>query len=105
MPNVQREMVERITRELTDQGKLIELGWQLLRIMVVPANAPQAQIDEMRMAFFAGAQHLYGSIMTMLEPGEDPTKADLSRMHQIDAELEEFKKHLEMRTADCKGTA
>ena len=103
--STQRELVDKITRELADQGKLIELGWQLLRIMTVPADAPQAQLDEMRMAFFAGAQHLYGSIMTMLEPGEDPTKADLSRMQQIDAELEEFKKQLELRTADHKGTA
>ena len=47
--STQRELVDKITREFADQGKLIELGWQLLRIMTVPADAPQAQLDEMRM--------------------------------------------------------
>lgn len=50
----------------------------------------------MRKAFFAGAQHLYASIMSFLEPGQEPTEKDEKRMEAIDKELrdyyEQFKK-------------
>lgn len=85
-----RAHLDRLTRELTDNGKLIEAGWVGLRIAVDLIDAPSDQLREMRMAFFAGAQHLFGSIMGILDPGEEPTEADLRRMDLIDAELELF---------------
>jgi hypothetical protein len=44
----------------------------------------------MRNAFFAGAQHVFGSIMQMLEPGEEATEKDLQRLTLINIELQEF---------------
>ncbi len=85
-----KQLVEQVTKKLVDEGKLIEAGWQGLRIMSVPDDAPQVQIDEMRSSFFAGAQHLFGSIMTFLDSGDEPTAADLKRMDLIQAELEQF---------------
>lgn len=79
-----------LSRELTDQGKLIEAGWVALQLAAIPGDAPRLQLTEMRMAFFAGAQHLFASIMTILEPGAEPTDADFSRMDQINAELQGF---------------
>ena len=89
--------LERLTKMLVDSGKLIEAGWISLRIAAVPLDAPQVQIDEMRNAFMAGAQHVFGSIMTMLDPGEDPTDADMRRMGLISDELELFGKELQGR--------
>jgi hypothetical protein len=45
---------------------------------------------ELRMAFFGGAQHLFGSIMGILDPGEEPTEQDMRRMDLISHELETF---------------
>jgi len=45
----------------------------------------------MRKAFFMGAQHLYASIMGILEPGAEPTDKDLDRMGLIHNELEAFR--------------
>ncbi len=44
----------------------------------------------MRTAFFAGAQHLFGSIMGMMEADEEPTVTDLARMDNIEKELATF---------------
>lgn len=85
-----REAVETLTRDLVDRGLLIEAGWVGLKHACDLHDAPQIQIDEMRQAFFAGAQHVFSSLMAMLEPGDDPTAADLSRMDKIDAELRGF---------------
>ena len=85
-----RKLVDAVSRELLDRGLLIEAGWVGLRKFVIPADAPQVQLDEMRMAFFAGAQHLFGSIMSILEEDREPTEADARRMDQIHKELEAF---------------
>jgi hypothetical protein len=78
------------TKALMDEGRIIEAGWIGLKIMAVPEDAPQVQIDEMRSAFFAGAQHLFASIMTGLDPDAEPTEADMKRLDLIDAELKRF---------------
>lgn len=77
-------------RELADSGKLIEAGWIGMRIACDLIDAPADQLREMRMAFFAGAQHLFGSIMTVLEPGDEPSDTDLRRLDLIDKELKAF---------------
>jgi hypothetical protein len=85
-----RAHLERLTKELIAAGKLIEAGWISLRIAAVPRDAPPIQLTEMRQAFFAGAHHVFNSIMVVLEPGEEPTDADLDRMDKINAELNAF---------------
>lgn len=61
-----------------------------MAFMTLPPNTSNVQLDEMRKAFFAGAQHLFASIMGILEPGAEPTEKDLVRMDHIDKELREF---------------
>lgn len=101
-----RAHLERLSRELTDQGRLIEAGWISLRLAAIPLNAPPVQLEEMRNAFFAGAQHLFGSLMTILDPGEvEPTDQDLARMDLIDAELKAFIAEYSARKLLTEGRA
>lgn len=83
-----------LARGLTDEGKLIEAGWLGLRAVWVDPKAPDQQVSELRQAFMAGAQHLFTSIMQVLDPGEEPSAADLNRMSLIDAELRAFGEQL-----------
>jgi hypothetical protein len=100
-----RAYLERISRELTDQGKLIEAGWLGMRIACQLENAPPLQLQEMRMAFFAGAQHLLGSIMAILDPGEEPTDKDMERMDLIQRELKAFVDDFTIRYCPTEGRA
>lgn len=84
------DSIEALIRDAALRGCVVELGWLTLRKASVPANAPQIQLDEMRNAFFAGAQHLFSSIMTVLDPGVEPTDADVKRMEMVKSELDEF---------------
>ena len=88
-PSVE-EVARKLTAELSDKGKIIEGGWEGFRLLVINKDAPQIQIDEMRAAFFAGAQHLFASIMCFLEAGEEPTEQDMHRMSFIQHELSAF---------------
>lgn len=94
---VVEKAVEKVTRKLTDEGRIIEAGWQGLRLLTIPDDAPAMQLEEMRNAFFAGAQHLFASILTMLDADSEPTENDARRMDQIDAELKRFVKEYAVR--------
>lgn len=100
-----RAYLERLSRELTDKGKLIEAGWLGLRIACQLEDAPAIQLEEMRNAFFAGAQHLFSSIMTILDPGAEPTDKDLARMDMIDRELKAFINDFSVRRLPTEGRA
>lgn len=89
--------LEREMRRLTDEGKLIEAGWFGLRIAAISPNAPALQLEEMRSAFFAGAAHLFHSLMIVMEPGAVETPNDLRRMELIHEEMERFLKDFEFR--------
>jgi hypothetical protein len=100
-----RAHIERLTKELVDKGKLIEAGWASMRLACDLIDAPADQLREMRMAFFAGAQHLMGSIMSFLDPGEESTDKDLQRMDLIHTELQAFIKDFALRHTPTKGSA
>lgn len=100
-----RSHLKRLERELVDKGKLIEAGWIGLRLAAVPDNASALQLEEMRNAFFAGAQHLFSSIMSILDPGEEPTAADLRRMECIQDELDDFIEKFQLKHFPAEGRA
>lgn len=100
-----RSVVDEVTKRFTDEGKIIEAGWASLKIMVIPADASETQLHEMRMAFFAGAQHLFGSIMSILDPGEESTENDLKRMELISDELQRFIADFSLKHAPSEGSA
>lgn len=84
------DIIEEATKRLVDDGKIIEAGWRSLQALAFPAGMSKEQEADLRATFFAGAQHLYASILTMLEPGVEATEKDLSRMVIIDRELRAF---------------
>jgi hypothetical protein len=100
-----RQFLEMLSRKLADEGKLIEAGWVSLRLAAIPLNAPAVQLDNMRMAFMAGAQHLFASMIGMMDPEPDETPDDMRRMDLIHQELESYRKELELMVARTKGSA
>jgi hypothetical protein len=84
------EFIAAVEKKLIDEGLLIEAGWQGLRLAAIPVDAPLIQLEEMRNAFFAGAQHLYVTLLRVMEDGDEATATDLARMGKIDDELHRF---------------
>jgi hypothetical protein len=99
------KIMSKITEAATDHGLLIEAGFTGFQKAVLPATASQLQIDMQRMAFFAGALHLFTSIMNVLDPGGEPTEKDLLRMSQIACELERFGAQFTAKYTPTKGNA
>jgi hypothetical protein len=70
--------------------KIIEAAWISYAERVIPATAPPVQYQECRRAFYAGAGGLFAGIMTVLDPGAEPTEADCARMESIQNELDGY---------------
>lgn len=96
---------DEFVKRLSDEGKLIEVGFMAMRAAIIPITASEGQVSDMRIAFMAGAQHLYGSIMSMMESDREPTDADMRRMSLIASELEAFGVELKFRVQKPKGEA
>jgi hypothetical protein len=76
--------------------KYIEKGWEGYR-KLLPPDAPPIQVKETRQAFYGGAAVLFEAIMRTLDPGEEPTDADMQKMKDIQRELSEFGRNLDSR--------
>lgn len=88
------QLAEQILNDWADKGKIIEGGWQAMVELCGLQHAPAPQIKDMRRAYMLGAQHLFSSIVGMLEPGANITEQDLRRMDLIHQELEGFRRSL-----------
>lgn len=87
-------VMDKILAEWADKGKIIEGGWMAYVATSGLESAPELQRKEMRKAYMLGAQHLFASIMGILDPGSEPTAKDLKRMDLIHNELEAFRRSL-----------
>lgn len=94
-----------LTEELIDQGQLIAAGYAAYRSQVMPKEAGPTQVRECGLAFMAGAQHLFGSMMTILDPGEGVTADDEKRMEAIFKEMDEWTKQMAARHYPAQGSA
>jgi hypothetical protein len=79
----------------------IDKGWQGYKALL-PKDASDVQIKETRQAFFGGAAVLFEALMTVLDPGEEPTDADMQKMKDIQRELTEFGRNLDSRYLGTK---
>lgn len=98
-----KEIAAAINKAAVDDGKLIETGFDALRALAIAKDVPQIQVDEMRLAFMAGAQHLWAAMMDFLDPGSDETPADLQRMQSIQEELDRWEQKIRLRIEPSHG--
>lgn len=88
------DMALKVSMELADKGKVIEGGWMAMKILMVPVQASEEQLEDMRKAFFLGAEHVWTTIFAVLDADENPTDKDMERMSKIHLELTKFKQEL-----------
>lgn len=78
------EAAEKIMRKLAEEGHVIQGGWRALRMIAIPPDAPQTQLDGMELAFYAGAQHLFSAIMTASDGDDEEHQMKLMNMIHLE---------------------
>lgn len=99
-----RKLAERLTKDLADQGMLLEAGWVGYRLLCLKVP-PHERADDKREAFMAGCEHTFASIISMMEPDAEPTDTDLARMDKLHKELEPVRRHLKLKYGRTAGSA
>ena len=97
------ETLSVFTKQLIDEGKLLEAGFNILNELIIPTEASKTLVDDMRLAYMAGAHHLWSSIMFALDSCVEETPEDLERMNKIQAELAAWAQQLEFRLTPTEG--
>jgi hypothetical protein len=100
-----RAFLERLTKQLANEGKLVEAGWVALRLNCISDKAPAIQLQEMRLAYMAGAQHMFASLIGIMDEDRKPTADDMKRMELIANELKGYEQELALWVAKTKGQA
>lgn len=73
---------------------MIREQWESFERQVIPIGASAIQRQEMRRAFYAGAIALFSSILSILDPGTEPTDRDLRVMDALKAEMDDWERRL-----------
>jgi len=86
------KIADAIAGEAVDRGRVIAIGFAAMIEQTYPKwqEMPPEQMKDLRMAFFGGAQHLWGSLLGILDPGAEPTARDFRRLDLIQHELDAF---------------
>lgn len=88
-----RRYAQQLAENWADKGMIMEGAWRAASHLIFRDTTPE-QAVQLRKAFFLGAEHLFSTVMMVLDPGSEPTERDLHRMSLIHKELEAFKASL-----------
>lgn len=72
--------------------QLMAEQWDQFARGVLSPNAPAIQKQEMRRAFYAGAQAILFRVIEAFAPDSEPTAEDLQVMEDLHQELQDFGK-------------
>lgn len=107
MRNREREIqriAEQLTKKYASEGRLIEAGWQTYRVLCL-RSAVNDSCGDLKEAFQAGAEHVFASMVNMLEADEEVTDNDLKRMDHLQAEVELIQRAFRLKYGKAEGKA
>jgi len=70
--------------------QLMAEQWSEFAGKVLPPNCSTVQSQEMRRAFYAGAQAILFKVIAAFAPETEPTEADIQMMEDVNQELQDF---------------
>jgi hypothetical protein len=79
--------LERITKQMMDEGRVLEAGWTGFRVLCLPADIQRKQEDTLRRIYFIGAKCLMTALEASLQ-SDDSLRPQ--RMAQLRAELDRW---------------
>lgn len=98
---------DEIAKDWIEKGKLIEGGFRVMRQLMLrdmDHSSKEAFEAAAHKIFFLGADHLFSTIIRVMDDGHEPTDDDMKRMTLLHEELAAFRLSLASTHAQA-GTA
>lgn len=74
--------------------QIVLKSWQRFRRDFIPPDAPPIQLQEMERAYYAGCSAVFMGLVKALDPGKEPTEADLRVMSELRDELQAWAENI-----------
>jgi hypothetical protein len=89
----------KLQREWADKGQVIAGGAAMFEALFLTGGTLEAQRNDMRVAFTAGAEYIFSTMMSIMDGGDEMSDKDLSRMDAIHKEVEVFREFMRAHIA------
>jgi hypothetical protein len=95
------------SKGLADAGKLVEAGFAAFLMIEHPnwQEYSSIRLRELKLVWMSSAQHLFHSILCVLDEGEAITDLDMRRMNLVDKELTSFYHERKLAHTKSEGNA
>ena len=105
---IKRSVADAVTSAIAkvtiDSGQgVVKFGWDAYRRYFVPKDMSPSDLTVVQNAFYCGAQHLFASVNSVLNEGEDPTDEDIERMNKISEELATWARQFKQIHSEALG--
>lgn len=92
-----------LTKKLLDDGRLLEAGWHIFRGTMLPAGLAPQSLDRIRLAYLAGAEHVFSSMLSGMDEGDAETDAEIKRMENLSIEIAKAREELNAAAPRSQG--
>lgn len=83
------DIAKQITKDWSDRGTLIEGGFRAM-LVLRGHKIDDPGVADLRRVYYSGAQHLFASMMNVMEEDREPTPTDMRRVELMARELEKW---------------
>lgn len=90
------------SHELANKGLVIAGGFAAYQIL--NELTPQ-QTELVEDAFYAGIDHVLMTLLSVLDPGDEPSRRDMARMDSIMTEINVYREQAKLRYGKPEGSA
>lgn len=98
-------LADDIVRSAGNAGLLVETGWQIHKGIILQIADNDPRLFDIRLAFMAGAEHVFTSLIGMMDEGDEITDGDMKKMALLDQEIGKIRAELELAFYETKGTS
>jgi hypothetical protein len=94
-----KEDIARLAKRSADQHRGVEAGWISFRLHVVDPTTDLETVDDMKLAFFAGATRMFDTLVQMIYDKKHRPHGDApANLQRIQSELQDYADDI-----DCSG--
>lgn len=93
-----------LTNRMADQGQIVAGGFAAYRETMILGASPET-VAAHRLVWIAASDHLYSSMMLILNSESEPRDQEMRRMDILHAEIVALRNEMELTVAPIKGRA
>jgi hypothetical protein len=94
-----KQDIDYLAKQSADEHRSVEAAWISFRLHVLNPTLDPEAVSEFKLAFFAGATHMFSDLVQMMRATKNPPRgAAVANIQCLDRELQDYADDI-----DCSG--